>query len=49
MMQEYVKEAIEDFLKDILSGATTPATNSLLEVNPDSEFLLQQRVEIFTS
>ena len=49
MMQDYIQEAIDDFGEDVSSGAKTPATNSLFEVNPDSEDLSKDKADTFHS
>ena len=39
LMKEYIQEAIDDFGEDVTSGAKTPASNGLFEVDEDSENL----------
>ena len=38
-MEEYVREAIQAFGKDIITSANTPAMRTLFEVNKDSKIL----------
>ena len=48
-MEDYVKEAIEDFQEDVTKGATTPANKNLFEIDPESPQLDKTQAERYHS
>ena len=49
LRKEYIQEAIDDFGEDVSSGAKTPASNGLFEVDEDSEDLCTEKADRFHS